>query len=642
MLPWRRFLVLATLACAGACGKSAEEPAGQLMLTLETDMSIPKDIDSVRIEIRSSGAIQFSNDFELGPGALKLPATLALAVGKDPSLPVNIRVVAFQKSVPRVLKEIITTVPADRVATLPVRLHWLCADARSVKTSVQGEVQSACPADQSCSAGACTSAGVNSANLESYSEQAIFGGGTAAGEGQCFDLAGCFTTTFPLTPMAGCRLPIPQGQDTSQINFGLRSAPGGAGLCNQNGCVVPLDFGTNDGWRVDGADVVFPKAVCDVTSLGVTLVAAMGCPSKLSSMPSCGAGTSVSGQIVGVPSPTGGAIPTTQPTTPPTNTTQPTNPPANQEQILASGFVALDSIAVNKHGVFWMGERGGQSGIFRCGVAGCGMNPVTVFSGTGKVLAMELTSEAVVFSHQGPQGNGSQLLSCPLPDGCVANVTPKVIATTPEAIRVMASGDTDVYWHEATKFLSCAISRDCGAAAAPFADEPQLVGDMEFSEGRVFWAEPMAGEIRYCEGPTCIGGPQAFATAQSLPGHLAIAGGHAYWLNGTQQVKDCPLANCGGGMGLTIYDHELITAIAADSVDVFAADRPRPSTFEIVQIIRTQPPSPPVQAWSGPSATVDMALDLTAIYFTSEDGNVRRVNRPIAMAGPAVAPTPVP
>jgi len=32
--------------------------------------------------------------------------------------------------------------------------------------------------------------------------------------------------------------------------------------------------------------------------------------------------------------------------------------------------------------------------------------------------------------------------------------------------------------------------------------------------------------------------------------------------------------------------------------------------------------------WTGPSATVDMAMDTTRIYFTSADGNVRRTSRP--------------
>ncbi len=624
-------LLVGALTWVGACAKTNDEKIGQLMLTLQTDMSIPKDIDSVRIEVRSYGMLQFASDFDLGPGGLKLPATLGVVAGKDPSAPVNIRVVAYQNKVARVLREVITTVPSDRVATLPVPLHWLCADARSVKTDPKGEVVSACPDEQTCVAGSCDTSTVESTKLSEYSEASVFGGGTAAGDGKCFDLAGCFNTAFPLNAMQpGCKLGIPPGQDTSLMNFGLRSGKDGAGTCNQDSCVVPLDFGPTDGWRVQGSEIVFPKAVCDVMSLGVSLVGTQGCPSKLASIPNCGVGSSVSGDIVGI-----AGLPTAQPTTPPT--TNPTGmqgtggapamPIINQEQILASGFQSLGAIAVNQYGVFWIGERGGQSGVFRCGFDGCGMNPVSVFLVSGKVLAMTFTSNLLVLSVAPAAGSGSQILSCPLPDGCSPQTPAKVIAVSQEALRLLAASETEIYWRDPTRFLKCPIGMQCDVAPFLFAAEPQLVADMKYSEGRVFWTEPMTGEIRYCMTPDCSGGPQGLASQLVLPSRLAVGGGHVYWIGESKRVLDCPIQSCGGG-GLSIYEQASISALSVDAVDVYAADEPRPNTWEIVKIVRSQPPSAPVTVWSGPSATVDMAMDTSRIYFTSQDGNVRRTLRP--------------
>lgn len=633
-------LVGSGLIFVGACAKTSDEKLGQLMLTLQTDMAVPKDIDSVRIEVRSFGMLQFASDLTLGSGGLKLPATLGVVAGKDPTAPVNIRVIAFQNSVPRVLREVVTTVPSDRVATLPIGLNWLCAGERSVKQDIQGEVQSTCPTNQTCIAGSCGSVETQSEQLKDYTEAEIFGGGTAEGEGKCFDLSACFATTFPVPAMQpNCRMTIPQGQGTSAVNFGLRSQNGGAGVCGQNGCVVPLDFGGSEGWSVQGTELVFPKAVCDVAQLGVELVGAQGCPSKVASMPTCGPWSSVSGQVVGVVASVGtGTTPmptATQPMGPPATTTM---PPAAQEQIMDSGFQVLGSIGVNRYGVYWVGERSGMSEIYSCGLDSCGPGSVRVFSGPGKVLAMALTSGSVVFSHQSSQGSGGAIMACPLPGGCSNGVMPTLIASTLEPVSLLAASETDVFWREPTQFLTCPISRSCGAAARVLAMEPQLVGDLEVSEGNLYWSEPMTGEVRFCRGLECLGGPQGFGSQIELPTQLSIAGGHVYWLSAGIRVMDCPFENC-GGQGLTIYQTSGVSAVVADGVDVFVADQIRSDTWQIAQVVRSQPPSPSRHVWSGPSATLQMATNSSRIYFTSADGNVRRVARPTP-AAPGTAPAP--
>ena len=117
------------LACAPAC---STKQSGQIMLAVQTDMSLPKDVDRVRIEVTraDSGSVIFKRDFErLGTDkAIRLPATLGITAPEDASAAIVIRVIATQGSDEsvRVLREIATTIPTDRVATLPITLEFLC------------------------------------------------------------------------------------------------------------------------------------------------------------------------------------------------------------------------------------------------------------------------------------------------------------------------------------------------------------------------------------------------------------------------------------------------------------------------------------------------------------------------------------
>jgi hypothetical protein len=61
------------------------------MLAFQTDMEVPKDIDVVRIEIRSYGREIFAEDYPVGEGKVLLPATLGVVAGEDPTAPVTIR-----------------------------------------------------------------------------------------------------------------------------------------------------------------------------------------------------------------------------------------------------------------------------------------------------------------------------------------------------------------------------------------------------------------------------------------------------------------------------------------------------------------------------------------------------------------------
>ena len=59
------------------------------MVALQTDMSIPKDVDSIQIQVSVYGNTLFENRYDVGPSALLIPATLALVAGEE-SPPVRI------------------------------------------------------------------------------------------------------------------------------------------------------------------------------------------------------------------------------------------------------------------------------------------------------------------------------------------------------------------------------------------------------------------------------------------------------------------------------------------------------------------------------------------------------------------------
>ena len=87
------------LACAPAC---STKQSGQIMLAVQTDMSLPKDVDRVRIEVTraDSGSVIFKRDFErLGTDkAIRLPATLGITAPEEASTAIVIRVIATQGS----------------------------------------------------------------------------------------------------------------------------------------------------------------------------------------------------------------------------------------------------------------------------------------------------------------------------------------------------------------------------------------------------------------------------------------------------------------------------------------------------------------------------------------------------------------
>lgn len=285
-----------------ACGKKdALEFKGELIVALQTDMSIPKDVDKVRIRVASFGNTLFSNDYEVGPSGLKIPATLGLLPNADhPSSPVTIQVIGFRGTKARVFRETITTIPPGRLATMRMPIEWLCDESAK---EADGEVLSTCPTEQTCMAGKCVPSAVDSKSLPEYVAADVFGGGSGTGDGSCFDVGRCFAdaTSVPVDP-ATCRTTLPT--DEEKLNVALKLPGTGDGICSGGVCLIPLDGEEGGHWsralapRPGAVDIQLPEGVCDRLKSGKaqSVVVSNRCDTKTTRIPTCGPWSSAGGE----------------------------------------------------------------------------------------------------------------------------------------------------------------------------------------------------------------------------------------------------------------------------------------------------------------------------------------------------------
>ncbi|MDB4992983.1 MAG: putative rane protein [Myxococcaceae bacterium] len=261
--------VAATTIAAAASGCSGDKVTqGELILAVQTDMSLPKDVDEVRIEVTSFGNVVFKNRYPVGAGGLRIPATLGILPGANARALVTIRVIAMQRGKPRMLREVVTTVPASRLATLRLPIQWLSDGSAKVQGSntstdggtsfrslhpAAGEVgdeiiESTCPPEQTNIAGECVDWNVDSETLPDYSAEDVFGGGKEDGTGgACFDTLGCMQSAVTVQPDGSCTI-IPPSAEPGRLNVALRLPLGGDGICDDAHCYIPLDSAAGSGW----------------------------------------------------------------------------------------------------------------------------------------------------------------------------------------------------------------------------------------------------------------------------------------------------------------------------------------------------------------------------------------------------------
>jgi hypothetical protein len=298
-----RLGVAAALAGLGGCSSQTDKPVGELVISVQTDMQIPKDVSAVGVKVTSGGTTRFAQWYDVGtdPDDLKIPATLGLVAGDNPADTVTIQVMGRSENKLRTLRQVVTTVPGDRAALLRMPIHWLCDGSASQPDDIDAigdtTFDTVCSPGQSCLGGTCVDDAVDSSTLPNYQPEQVFGGAKGPGAGTCFDTSTCFATgqTESDYRLSDCTLPaVTLGSKQAGVNIALVPS-NGDGICADGICYVPLDNDQDTGWYQDGDRIHLPQAVCDkLASRDIDrLELTTDCAAKTPSTPTCGPWSSV-------------------------------------------------------------------------------------------------------------------------------------------------------------------------------------------------------------------------------------------------------------------------------------------------------------------------------------------------------------
>ncbi|MBM4361409.1 MAG: hypothetical protein FJ104_01920 [Deltaproteobacteria bacterium] len=287
--------VLVPVALAASCS-SDPKTRGQLMLAISADLSIPQNMNEVLIDVIDEQGNKQNPIYPIRPEALgkPIPGTVAVIPAGAGGDKLRIRVIGQRNDGAnvkvRVVREAVVTVPRGRVGLLTMPIRWLC-DGR-IQPSDDGSFESDCGPDETCQAGTCVSAVVDSESLPDYQPELVFGGGQEDGTGgECFDVRSCFERGVDAMPGEGCSLPMPTGGEG--VSVAMVPSAAGEGHCAKDGagdCYLPLDKDETEGWKEQDGRLVLPGQVCErvkkgsVTKLRVTTA----CATKTLATPLCG------------------------------------------------------------------------------------------------------------------------------------------------------------------------------------------------------------------------------------------------------------------------------------------------------------------------------------------------------------------
>ncbi|WP_437320378.1 hypothetical protein [Sorangium sp. So ce385] len=280
---------LAALACGG-CGEVDE-----IVVAISTDLAVPKDFDVLQVQVFEGNQGKFNRPYRrLGESdaEAKLPATIGFFSSDAGGESIRIKVAARNKDdvgPVRILREVVTTIPKDRVALLTVSLDFLC-DGSGMGAGI--DVESTCGEGMTCVAGACVSNEIDSSTLPDYSRGDVYG----SGDGECFDVTACFAQATPAeVDPAGCTI---AGDGAALRNVALETA-GDDGICDgdegdeDRRCLVALNADSDNGFRVaaDGR-IQLPPKVCEQMAQGkiaaVLTAPATSCAQKTTGLQMCG------------------------------------------------------------------------------------------------------------------------------------------------------------------------------------------------------------------------------------------------------------------------------------------------------------------------------------------------------------------
>lgn len=599
-----RTAALGFFVVAGAAPSCAAPPApGEVMMVVETDMSLPKDVDTVKIEVLVRGDVRHSATFTKlgGQDSVKIPASLGIIIGEesDPTTPVTVKVTAKQNETPRVLSEAVTTVPESRIAALRMPIQWLCWD--QVQVDGNGDAQTTCPVGKTCVAGSCVDKKIDSSKLEDFRREDVFGGGTGTGDGSCFDVGNCFvgSTDAPVN-LSDCTI-----ASSDDVNVGIRVDT--AGICGPSGCFVVLDGKSDSGWQPAGSGrLKLPTAVCDrigsgkASGVSVSKVSA-SCAQKTKALPTCGPWSSAG---------TAGPTPGTQtPVTLVANQDHPVSLAVADGQVY---WVNAGTSDAAKGALKRMPVTGGSTSLLQAGLAfpkGLTLVPdaqgnvgqiywaTSGVGSAGAVLGLDVSkspAKPITVSIPGlssPEGIANAIGNIYFTDfsgnavwqwnigGNVSNLIagPGNGAAQIGAYRIAADKKT-VYWTNESAMGSVMMADHMDPQPVSIADMQgtprEIALDIVDDEATaVFWTNFSSGEVMTASltgTPAIAGTPKAlFTMATSVnPNGIVVDGTDVYWTNfGDGTVMK--IAKAGGEAKVVASGQASPGAIAVDKDNIY-------------------------------------------------------------------------
>ncbi|MBI2393805.1 MAG: Ig-like domain-containing protein [Deltaproteobacteria bacterium] len=229
----RNVLLASSLASAtlfaGSTACSAKKNT-EIMVAVQTDLRVPKDLNAVTLRVLSKGAVQYEETHVVGPMGLRLPATIGLVPQDEDDLqPIEVQVIGRFSTDPaedpalraeRVLRKTRLTFAKGRVGMVRIPLKFVCYDVTDCK---EGET---------CVAGACQPTPmIEGSAMPDYSAEAVFGqGGSEGKQGACFDGNTCLASSVPIAPMGdGCVFSLGEGGGDTDAGVTMPDTASGDG-----------------------------------------------------------------------------------------------------------------------------------------------------------------------------------------------------------------------------------------------------------------------------------------------------------------------------------------------------------------------------------------------------------------------------
>jgi hypothetical protein len=227
-------LAVSIAAASTSCSSSA---ATQITVGVMSQIIVPKELRSIRITASVGGDIRFCETYPVDDGKTSLPQSLALAPGGDPSRPVTVTVVGFEKS-----KDDILMAVADDCQTSPVSLSSDTA-AHILRRSKQSYAEARnlyvpmplryscfgveCATGETCKGGKCMAPDVDPAALPDFVPEILFGK-----DSTCFNQDQCLGDAIgPTVIDAGqCIYEVPPGSSVRDVGMNVRAIYEGHGV----------------------------------------------------------------------------------------------------------------------------------------------------------------------------------------------------------------------------------------------------------------------------------------------------------------------------------------------------------------------------------------------------------------------------